>query len=86
MTNLEVENISDFSAPAARKWTQLSDSTRDRILSTIWCARCCDDVRITAYSGAIRCGDLLLVGKCSICRNDIAKTIVFPQPGAEQAA
>jgi hypothetical protein len=75
MNNLQIENINEFSASAAMYWIQFPDHTRDQILSTVWCGRCCEEVRITAYSGALRSGDLLLVGKCSICRNDVAKTI-----------
>ena len=83
MNNPQIENINEFSATAAMNWMQLSDHTREQILSTVWCSRCCVEVRITAYSGALRSGELLLVGKCSICRNDVAKTIDLQQSDSE---
>lgn len=44
-------------------------------LSNIWCGKCRDEVTITNFTCAVRGGDLLLVGKCSICQGDVARVV-----------
>jgi hypothetical protein len=43
------------------------------LLSNVWCGKCRHEVTITNFSGAVRAGNLLLVGLCSECRSDVAR-------------
>lgn len=52
-----------------------SRCTQKHLLSNVWCGKCRHEVIITNYSGAVKAGDLLLVGKCSICHGDVASVI-----------
>lgn len=48
---------------------------RQRLLSNVWCGRCRRETTITSFTGTIKGGDLLLVGKCVECRGDVARVI-----------
>jgi hypothetical protein len=48
---------------------------RQRLLSNVWCSQCRHEVTITNFTGTIKHGDLLLVGKCAECHNDVARLI-----------
>jgi hypothetical protein len=45
------------------------------LLSNVWCGKCRHEVTITNFSGAVKAGDLLLVGLCSECHGDVARVI-----------
>ena len=45
------------------------------LLSNVWCGHCRHETTITNFSGTIKGGDLLLVGKCAECRSDVARVI-----------
>ena len=72
---MTIESIPKFTVPAARLWDTVPNETKKQLLSNIWCWKCRHEVTITNYSGAVRAGDLLLVGVCSECRSDVAKVI-----------
>jgi hypothetical protein len=69
------ESIPKFTAPAAKLWATIPDVSKKQLLSNVWCGKCQHEVMITNYSGAVRAGDLLLVGVCSECRGDVARVI-----------
>lgn len=48
---------------------------RQRLLANVWCGHCRHEVTITDFSGAIKGGDLLLVGKCAECHGEVARVI-----------
>jgi hypothetical protein len=70
-----VESLPDFTAPARERWEAIPADVRKRLLSNVWCVLCRHEVTITNFSGTIKSGDLLLVGKCAECRNDVARVI-----------
>jgi len=72
---MPVESIPTFTAPAAKLWEAIPADIRKRLLSNVWCGECRHEVTITNFSGAVKAGDLLLVGKCAECRNDVARLI-----------
>jgi hypothetical protein len=72
---MSVESIPNFTAPAAKVWWSISSDMRKRLLANVWCVTCRDEVIITNFSGVIRKGDLLLVGKCAQCHGDVARVI-----------
>ena len=69
------ETLPNFTAPAAKLWKAMSPDGRKLYLSNVWCGTCRHEVTITNFSGAVRGGDLLLVGKCSVCHGDVARVI-----------
>ena len=72
---MTTESIPKFSAPAAKLWSVIPVDTRKQLLSNVWCGTCQREVTITNFSGAVKSGDLLLVGKCSECHGDVARVI-----------
>ena len=72
---MPIESIPKFTPPAAKLWDGIPDDIRKKLLSNVWCGNCRHEVTITNFSGAVKAGDLLLVGKCSECHGDVARLI-----------
>lgn len=70
-----VESFPNFTKPARQRWEAIPVDIRQRLLSNVWCGQCRHETTITNFSGAIKGGDLLLVGKCAECRGDVARVI-----------
>lgn len=72
---MDVESIPKFTASAAKLWATIPSDTKKLLLSNVWCGKCRHEVTITNFSGAVKAGDLLLVGLCSECHSDVARGI-----------
>ena len=72
---MTIESLPEFTAPAARLWAAIPVDARKRLLVNVWCGKCRHAVTITNFTGAVKAGDLLLVGKCSECHGDVARLI-----------
>jgi len=72
---MPVESLPTFTKPARDRWESIPADIRQRLLSNVWCGHCRFETTISNFSGAIKCGDLLLVGKCAECRSDVARVI-----------
>jgi len=72
---MTIESIPKLTAPAAKLWAAIPADTHKILLSNVWCGKCRHEVTITNFTGAVKAGDLLLVGKCSECRGDVARVI-----------
>lgn len=72
---MSVESIPMFTDPAANLWAAFPDQTKKLLLSNVWCGKCRHEVTITNFSGAVKAGDLLLVGLCPECHGDVARLI-----------
>ena len=72
---MSVELLPGFTPPARGRWQSIPADIRQRLLANVWCAHCRHEVTITDFSGAIRGGALLLVGKCAECRGEVARVI-----------
>jgi len=73
---MTVESLPNFTRPARqRRESIIPAEIRQRLLTNVWCRQCCHEVTITDFSGALKGGDLLLVGKCAECHGDVARVI-----------
>ena len=72
---MDIESLPNFTPPARRRWDFIPTDIRQRLLSNVWCGHCRHEVTITNFSGTIKGGDLLLVGKCAECHSDVARVI-----------
>jgi len=72
---MPLESIPTFTAPAAKLWAAISSESKKLLLANVWCGKCGHAVTIKNFSGAVKAGDLLLVGKCSECHGDVARLI-----------
>ncbi len=70
-----VESLPNFTSPARQRWESMPVDLRQRLLSNVWCGQCRHETTIINFSGAIKGGDLLLVGQCAECRSDVARVI-----------
>ena len=71
----DVESFPNFTKPARQRWESIPADIRQRLLSYVWCGPCHHGTTITNFSGNIKGGDLLLVGKCAECHSDVARVI-----------
>jgi hypothetical protein len=72
-------SLSKFLQPAAKLWAIIPIDVRKILLSDVWCLKCRYEVTITNFYVAVKAGDLLLVGKCSECKSDVARMIETSQ-------
>ena len=72
---MTVQSIPNFTAPAAKLWADISSDKRKLLLGNVYCGQCKGSTIITNFSGVVRSGDLLLVGKCAACHEDVARVI-----------
>ncbi len=72
---MTAETLPHFTAPAAKLWEAIPPETRKLLLSNVWCRTCAHAVTINNLSGAVKSGDLLLVGKCAECMGDVARLV-----------
>jgi hypothetical protein len=72
---MSVASLPDFTPPARQRWESIPAEIRQRLLANVWCAHCRHEGTITHFGGAIKGGDLLLMGKCAECHGDVARVI-----------
>lgn len=72
---MTIESIPKFTAPAAKLWAKIPEQHKKLLLANVWCWNCKHEVTITNFSGAVKGGDLLLVGVCAECHSDVARVI-----------
>jgi len=72
---MAVESLPSFTRPARQRWEFIPADIRQRLLTNVWCGQCRHEVTITNFSGTIKGGDLLLVGKCAERHGDVAQVI-----------
>ena len=72
---MTIESIPKFTAPAAKLWATIHSDMKKQLLSNVWCGKCRHEITITNFSGAVKAGNLLLVGLCSECRSDVARVV-----------
>ncbi len=70
-----VESLPTFTKPARQRWESIPAHVRQRLLSSVWCGHCRHEVTITDISGRMKGRDLLLIGRCSDCRGEVARVI-----------
>ena len=76
---MNVEFIPEFSTAAAKLWVAIPSDTRKSLLTSVWCSQCHHAITITNFTGVVKAGDLLLVGKCAECGGDVARVIESTQ-------
>ncbi|TSA07695.1 MAG: hypothetical protein D4R79_16675 [Comamonadaceae bacterium] len=69
------ESSPGFSTPAAERWNAIGADVRKRLLTNVWCSACRHEVTISNFTGVVRGGVLLLVGRCAECRGDVSRVI-----------
>ena len=72
---MSIESLPAFTRPARNRWESLPADIRQRLLANVWCVRCRHETRIVDFSGTIKRGDLLLLGKCAVCHGEVARLI-----------
>lgn len=72
---MPIVSIPNVTEPAAKLWATIPADKKKLLLSNVWCGSCRHSVTITNFTGAVKAGDLLLVGLCSECRGDVARLI-----------
>ena len=72
---MAIESLPTFTKPARQHWESIPADICQRLLDNVWCGDCRKETTITNFSGTIKGGDLLLVGKCAGCHGDVARVI-----------
>lgn len=72
---MSIESIPKFTDSVAQLWASIATETKKQLLSNVWCGTCRHEVTIKNFTGAVKSGDLLLVGQCAECHGDVATVI-----------
>ena len=72
---MTVESLPNFTRSARQRWESIPTDIRQHLLANVWCVQCRHEVTITNFTGTIKSGTLLLVGKCAECHGDLARVI-----------
>lgn len=72
---MAVESLPTFTRPARQRWESIPAGIRQLLLANVWCGQCRHEVTITSFTGTIKDGNLLLIGKCAECHGDVARVI-----------
>jgi hypothetical protein len=72
---MNIAKFPELTPPARPRWYAIPANVRQLLLTNVWCGRCRHEVTITSFSGAIKSGALLLVGKCAECGGDVARVV-----------
>src|SRR5207244_545984 len=64
-----------FTPPAERRWSELSEELKSQLLSNVWCVSCRESTTIMWYAGRMEEGDLILEGRCTRCKGQVARVI-----------
>ena len=72
---MTIESPPNFTSPARQRWEFIPADIRQRLLANVWCGQCRHEVTITNFSGTIKSGNLLLMGKCAECHSEVARLI-----------
>ena len=67
--------LSQFTPQASKLWNSMAVEQQTPLLSNVWCSRCSRSVIMKKFTGAVKSGDLLLVGKCAECHGDVARLV-----------
>lgn len=72
---MPIESLPTFTKPARKLWDAIPEDVRKLLLANVWCGKCRQGTTIANFSGAVKGGDLLLVGKCAVCHGDVARVV-----------
>jgi len=72
---MRTESLPNPTQPAAKFWAEIPPDIRKKLLANVWCAACRNEVTITNFTGVMKGGNLLLVGKCAECHGDVARVV-----------
>ncbi len=72
---MTIESLPKFTRTAHQRWDSIPANIRQLLLANVWCGQCRHEVTITNFTGTIKGGNLLLVGKCAECHGDVARAI-----------
>lgn len=75
MTPMNVDPIPQLTGTAAKLWATIPADAKKSLLANVWSGSCRHGVTITNFTGAVKAGNLLLVGLCLECRGDVARVI-----------
>jgi len=67
--------LPQFTPQASKLWSRIAIEHKSRLLANVWCSHCSHSVIIKNFTGAVKSGDLLLVGKCAECHGDVARLV-----------
>lgn len=68
-------SLANFTPKAALLWSSIPPEARAGILKEVWCGHCRQAVEIVDYTGGEKDGNLLLEGKCGLCRGRVRRFI-----------
>ena len=61
--------------PAKKRWEQLPEQTRKKILENVWCSQCRIAVKIQLREGQMSGPSLVLRGTCMTCGSEAARVV-----------
>lgn len=74
-SEMSCSSLPSVVTPARYRWESIPANIRQRLLANAWCGQCRNEVTITNFTGTLKGGNLLLVGRCAECHGDVARVI-----------
>jgi hypothetical protein len=72
---MQIPKHSIFSAPALKRWDELTPLIQAKLLGNVWCGACSKAVHILVESGRIEKKNLILTGRCADCGGRVARLV-----------
>ncbi|MEN6620290.1 MAG: DUF6429 family protein [Smithella sp.] len=76
----KVVPLPKFTSPAKKRWTQLPEPLREKLLKNVWCSQCRTMVTLQLREGQMTGRSLVLRGTCKTCGSEVAR-IIEPDEG-----
>jgi len=64
-----------FDKKSMKKFNEIPDDVKSKILSNVYCSHCKDTVKIVDFEAKMDGEDLILTGKCEKCSGNVARLI-----------
>lgn len=71
----KVVPLPKMTTPAKKRWAQLPESLREKILKNVWCSECRTMVTLQLREGKTTGRSLVLRGTCKTCGNEVARVV-----------
>jgi hypothetical protein len=73
--NITVIPLPEFTADAQKRWDQVPQSAKKKIMDNVWCGHCLTGISMQLREGNMSGRSLILHGTCGKCGGEVARVI-----------
>lgn len=71
----KIVQLPKMTTPAKKRWAQLQESLREKILKNVWCSECRTIVTLQLREGQMTGRSLILRGTCRTCGSEMTRVV-----------